>query len=72
MVTAIAKLSSKAQTVLPKQVREKLGLQPGDSVRFIIEGDQVTLLKHVDAEDDPFHAFTEWATAEDEAAYGRL
>jgi antitoxin PrlF len=72
MVTAISKLSTKAQTVLPKLVREKLGLEPGDSVRFVIEDDRVTLLKHTETEDDPFHAFTEWASAEDERAYGKL
>ncbi len=72
MVVAISRISVKSQTVLPKPVREKLGLSPGDSVRFSIEGDQVTLAKHVKADDDPFHAFTEWASAEDEQAYGKL
>jgi antitoxin PrlF len=72
MVVAVSRISVKSQTVLPKPVREKLGLSPGDSVRFIIEGDQVTLAKHVEADDNPFHAFTEWASAEDELAYGKL
>jgi antitoxin PrlF len=72
MVVAVSRISVKSQTVLPKPVREKLGLSPGDSVRFTIEGDQVTVAKHVAAEDDPFHVFTEWASAEDELAYGKL
>ena len=72
MVVAVSKISVKSQTVLPKPVREKLGLSPGDSVRFTIEGDQVTLAKHVEVDDDRFHAFTEWASAEDELAYGKL
>jgi antitoxin PrlF len=69
---ALSKLSVKAQTVLPKPVREKLGLAPGDTVRFIIEDDRVLLVKHVEVEDDPFHAFTEWSSLEDEKAYGGL
>jgi antitoxin PrlF len=72
MVVAVSRISVKSQTVLPKPVREKLGLSPGDSVRFTIEGDQVTLSRHIVEEDDPFHAFTEWGSAEDELAYGKL
>jgi hypothetical protein len=51
---------------------EKLGLSPGDTVKFVIEGDRVIVAKHVEAEDDPSHAFTEWASPEDEKAYGGL
>ena len=72
MNSTVSKISTKSQTVLPKTVREKLDLRPGDHVRFIIENDRVTLLKHVDSEDDPFHAFTEWASSADEEAYGKL
>jgi antitoxin PrlF len=69
---AMSKMSVKAQTVLPKPVREKLGLNPGDTVRFVIEDDRVTVSKHVAVGDDPFHAFTEWSSLEDEKAYGGL
>jgi antitoxin PrlF len=72
MVSATAKLSSKAQTVLPRLVREELGLKPGDSVRFIIDNGTVTLLKNHSVDDDPFHTFTEWASQEDDDAYASL
>jgi AbrB family looped-hinge helix DNA binding protein len=72
MLIIISKISVKSQMVLPKPVREILELLPGGSMRFTIEGDQVTLAKHVEADDDPFHAFTEWASAEDELDYGKL
>lgn len=36
-------VSSKGQIVLPKEVREALGLREGDRVSVEIEGDHVTL-----------------------------
>jgi AbrB family looped-hinge helix DNA binding protein len=36
-----ARLSTKYQLVLPKEVREALDLQPNDSVLFLIEGNSV-------------------------------
>ena len=34
-----AKMTSKGQITVPKDVRLKLGLRPGDRVRFIVEDD---------------------------------
>jgi antitoxin PrlF len=34
-----AKMTSKGQITVPKDVRLKLGLKPGDRVRFIVEAD---------------------------------
>jgi antitoxin PrlF len=34
-----AKLTSKGQITLPKEIRLKLGLKQGDRVRFIVEAD---------------------------------
>ena len=34
-----AKLTSKGQITVPKDVRVKLNLKPGDRVRFVIEAD---------------------------------
>jgi AbrB family looped-hinge helix DNA binding protein len=34
-----AKVTSKGQITVPKDVRVKLGLKPGDRVRFIVEDD---------------------------------
>jgi AbrB family looped-hinge helix DNA binding protein len=39
--TVSARLSTKYQLVLPKEVREALNLQPNDSVIFLIVGDSV-------------------------------
>ncbi|MXZ46757.1 MAG: AbrB/MazE/SpoVT family DNA-binding domain-containing protein [Chloroflexi bacterium] len=37
-------VTSKGQTTLPKAVREALGVQPGDRVRYIIEGETVRIV----------------------------
>ena len=34
MASLTSKVASKAQTVLPKVVREKLGVKPGDTLRI--------------------------------------
>lgn len=41
MTIVTAKITSKGQITLPKEVREKLGLVSGDTVRFEIEAGEV-------------------------------
>jgi antitoxin PrlF len=36
---SIATITSKGQTTIPKEIREKLNLRPGDRINFIIEPD---------------------------------
>lgn len=43
-----AKLTSKGQVTLPKQVREALGLKTGDSVVFRVEEDRAVLARTPD------------------------
>ncbi|MFQ6614926.1 MAG: AbrB/MazE/SpoVT family DNA-binding domain-containing protein [Fidelibacterota bacterium] len=43
MITS--KVSSKAQTTIPKQVREKLGIQPNDTISFEMQGDGAMIRK---------------------------
>ncbi|CAN5699775.1 hypothetical protein BH23GEM7_BH23GEM7_27870 [soil metagenome] len=45
-----ATLSSKSQIVIPAEIRRQLGLNPGDRVTLLLEGDHVILKKQV-AED---------------------
>lgn len=40
-----ATLSSKGQLVIPKSLREQLGLKPGDSVDFIIQENGDVLIR---------------------------
>jgi AbrB family looped-hinge helix DNA binding protein len=66
-----ARLSSKHQIVIPKDVRARLGLEPGDSVVFL-EGPDGVRIERAGKEDDPFAAFHEWASPADDAAYADL
>lgn len=68
----VSRLSSKSQTVLPRAVRERLKLGPGDKVRYVMTDKAVIIEKEEDFVDDPFIAFTEWASPEDDAAYADL
>jgi AbrB family looped-hinge helix DNA binding protein len=43
METATARVSAKYQLVIPKAVREKLGLKPQDAVLFLIDGETVIM-----------------------------
>jgi len=47
-----AKVTSKGQITLPKRVRTRLGLVPGDEVEFVEEGGEFRLRRHVG--DSPF------------------
>jgi AbrB family looped-hinge helix DNA binding protein len=39
------KITTKGQVTIPQAVRDRLGLQPGTSVEFEVEGDAVRLVK---------------------------
>jgi len=70
---AYSKVSVKSQTVLPREVRERLGVKPGDTLRYRVTEAGVLIDKAPAAEaDDPFAAFSEWASEADEKAYGEL
>ncbi len=43
MITS--KLTAKAQTTIPKAIRRHLGLQEGDLLGYVIEGERVLLAK---------------------------
>lgn len=47
---AIATLTSKGQTTIPKDVREFLGVKPGDRLEFIPQEDGKVLLMPVNLE----------------------
>jgi antitoxin PrlF len=70
-----SKLTSKSQTVVPRAIRRKLGLRPGDRIRYRMRGRQVMIEKVIMSDsnkDDPFIAFDEWASEADDKAYADL
>jgi AbrB family looped-hinge helix DNA binding protein len=44
-MTALSKLTSKGQTTIPREVRDKLALKPGDLIAFEMQGDAVQIRK---------------------------
>jgi len=69
-----SKLTSKAQTTIPRPIRAALHLQEGDELVYEIQGQRVVLTKarQVQEGDDPFRTFSEWNSAADRKAYGKL
>ena len=74
MADAVLKtrLGAKAQVVVPKPVRDLLGLKPGDEFAFEIEGREVRVVRLPPSGDDPFATFTEWASEADRKGYADL
>ena len=64
-----SRITSKAQTTIPRAVRDALGLRQGDDLQYEIDGDRVILTRRPSADpfDDPFAMFTEWAGDKDSA-----
>ncbi|MGD0420983.1 MAG: hypothetical protein ABSA68_15605 [Xanthobacteraceae bacterium] len=70
--SAFSKVSVKSQTVIPREVRERLRLKPGDRLRYCMTEEGVMLDKApVNEADDPFATFSEWSNEADEKAYER-
>jgi antitoxin PrlF len=67
-----ARLGAKAQVVLPKEARQALGLKPGDTFAFVIEGEDVRIVRAATEGDDPFACFSEWSSEADRKGYGNL
>lgn len=73
---ALSKLTAKGQTTIPRQVRDKLALQPGDLIAFEIQGDVVRLRKVEPVDVGYLRAvqttLSEWESPEDAEAYDDL
>jgi bifunctional DNA-binding transcriptional regulator/antitoxin component of YhaV-PrlF toxin-antitoxin module len=68
-----SKLSAKYRTVLPRSVRTRLRISPGDRLRYVVDDCGVRIEKAAGApEDDLFAAFSEWSSEVDEDAFGEL
>lgn len=68
-----SKLTSKAQTTIPRSVRTALGLREGDELAYQIENGRVIVTKAtVVPLDDPFKLFEEWDGEADRVAYAEL
>jgi len=41
---SVVKISSKGQVVIPKSIRERLGLRNGDKLRIFLEAQKITIV----------------------------
>lgn len=71
MTKVTARITTKSQLVLPKEVRRELGVGPGDTLEFSVGPDGVRIEKAI-VQDDPFATFSEWSSDADEEAYRDL
>jgi len=72
----LSRLSSKGQVTIPKEIRETIGLKPGDMIAYEVENGVVTLTR-VESFDATFHAalsdtLDEWTTPDDDQAFRDL
>ncbi len=49
-------ISSKGQITVPQEIRERLGLAPGDRVEFVVEKDR-TVIRPARSEVNPFEKY---------------
>ena len=77
-MTAIAKITSKGQTTIPREVREALKAAPGDLLAWDVEPDGTVRVRRVQAVDLEYLRAVEqtvreeWSSQEDEEAYRDL
>lgn len=76
MNAVFSKLTAKAQTTVPKEVREALGAKPGDTLVYRIVKGKVTLAR-AEAIDRAYlkaveTTLSEWDSPEDAKAYDDL
>lgn len=72
--STFAKVDADSRVLLPAAVRQRLGLTPGDSLRFVLEAGEIRIERAPSADvlDDCFATFTEWASDDDDRAYSDL
>jgi antitoxin PrlF len=74
---AISKITAKGQTTIPHQVRTALNIGPGDLLAWEIDPDGRVAVRRIQPLDVEYlqavqGTLSEWHTADDEKAYGKL
>jgi antitoxin PrlF len=71
-----SRITSKGQTTIPRAIREKLSLKPGDVLVYELDEDEVRLRKHTPLDVAYLRAvqttLSEWDSPEDAAAFDDL
>ena len=76
-MAAFSKISAKGQTTVPREVRAALKSKPGDMIAWDVEPDGRVAVRRIQPIDVEYlkavqGTLSEWHTAEDEKAYGKL
>ena len=74
---AISKITAKGQTTVPQEIRAALNCKPGDLIAWDVEPDGRVAVRRIQPVDVEYlqavqGTLSEWHTAEDEKAYGKL
>ncbi len=74
---ATSKMTTKKQATIPRDVREILGLRPGDSVAFEVKENATVLIRKANPIDFEFAkalegTLSEWSSSNNEEAYRDL
>ena len=74
---AVGKITAKGQTTIPQEVRSALHVAPGDLIAWDVSADGSATVRRVQPLDIEYlraveGTLSEWASAEDEAAYREL
>ncbi len=72
----VSRISSKGQVTIPKQIRERLGVEPGDLIAYEIDNGVISI-RRVESFDAAFHAslsdtLDEWDSPADDEAFRDL
>lgn len=67
-----ARVSARGQVVIPKRIREDLGIRPGGVIAFEERDGRIVIRVVECSVTDPFGLFEEWAGEADERAYADL
>lgn len=72
----VSRLSAKGQVTVPREIRQLLGIKPGDTVTYEVHDGTVTL-RRAEPFDVAFHralstTLDEWSTPEDDEAFSDL
>lgn len=76
-MTAIAKITAKGQTTIPRTVRAALHVAPGDLISWDVDENGTAIVRRVRPIDLEYlrgieATLTEWSSAEDEESYREL
>jgi len=76
-MSAISKITAKGQTTVPREVRQALKSKPGDLLAWEVEPGGRVAVRRIQPLDVEYlraveGTLSEWRTAEDEKAYGKL